>query len=277
MQHKVIVVLVDGLSAEVAHCMGYLAGMVEAGQGLQATLSCALPSLSRPLYECILTGATPVESGITHNGVSRLSLHDSIFHLARAAGKRTAAAAYHWVSELYNQSPWQAARDRFTHDERLPIQHGCFYWDDGYPDSHLLMDGEWLRSQYDPDFLLIHPMGVDDAGHQFGLDSRQYRNQARRMDSLLADLLPQWLAEGYQVVITSDHGMNNDLSHGGTLAEERRVPLWLFGDAFVAQWPAGPAMQQTQLCALMADLLGVPHDKPSGPPLLKAGNLPEVH
>ena len=79
------------------------------------------------------------------------------------------------------------------------------------------------------------------------------------------------------MVITSDHGMNNDLSHGGTLAEERRVPLWLFGDAFVAQWPAGPAMQQTQLCALMADLLGVPHDKPSGPPLLKAGNLPEVH
>ena len=31
-------------------------------------------------------------------------------------------------------------------------------------------------------------MGVDDAGHQFGLDSRQYRNQARRMDSLLAEL-----------------------------------------------------------------------------------------
>ena len=42
---------------------------------------------------------------------------------------------------------------------------------------------------------------------------------------LLADLLPQWLAEGYQVVITSDHGMNADLSHGGTLAEERAVPL----------------------------------------------------
>lgn len=72
---------------------------------MQATLSCALPSLSRPLYECILTGATPVESGITHNGVSRLSRQESIFHLARAGGKRTAAAAYHWVSELYNQSP----------------------------------------------------------------------------------------------------------------------------------------------------------------------------
>lgn len=97
------------------------------------------------------------------------------------------------------------------------------------------------------------------------------------MDSLLADLLPQWLGEGYQVLVTSDHGMNNDLSHGGTLPEERTVPLWLFGDAFVAQWPAGPALQQTQLCGLMADLLGVAHDKPSGLPLLKAACLREVH
>ena len=64
------------------------------------------------------------------------------------------------------------------------------------PDSHLLMDGEWLRSQYRYDFLLIHPMGVDDAGHQFGLDSASTAIQARRMDSLLADLLPQWLAGG---------------------------------------------------------------------------------
>ncbi|MGL5537554.1 MAG: alkaline phosphatase family protein, partial [Aeromonas veronii] len=32
MQHKVIVVLVDGLAAEVAHTMGYLGGMVEAGR-----------------------------------------------------------------------------------------------------------------------------------------------------------------------------------------------------------------------------------------------------
>lgn len=62
--------------------MGYLGGMVEAGRGLHTTLNAALPSISRPLYECILTGVPPVVSGITHNGVSRLSLHDSIFHLA---------------------------------------------------------------------------------------------------------------------------------------------------------------------------------------------------
>ncbi len=57
------------------------------------------------------------------------------------------------------------------------------------------------------------------------------------MDSLLADLLPQWLAEGYQVVITSDHGMNNDLSHGGTLAEGAG---YRSGCLAMRLWPSGP-------------------------------------
>ena len=234
---KTILVVLDGLSNQVAqHAMGYLHAECSQGNGFYYRMTCELPSLSRPLYECILTGVPPVRSGIIHNGVSRLSRERSVFHFARAAGLTTAAAAYHWVSELYNRTPFVPARDRHTDAPDLPIQFGHFYSDDSYPDSHLFEDAESLRLRHDPDFLLIHPMGVDDAGHKFGLDSRQYRNQARRMDSLLADLLPQWLAEGYQVVITSDHGMNNDLSHGGTLPEERTVPLWLFGDAFIERW-----------------------------------------
>lgn len=266
MKHKVILVLVDGLSAKVAHGMGYLAALVEAGIARYDVVQCALPSLSRPLYECLLTGAAPVQSGVVHNGVSRLSNETSLFHLATAQGRTTAAAAYHWFSELYNRSPWQLAH-RHTHDSALPISHGIFYWDDSYPDSHLLADGESLRLTYDPDFLLIHPMGVDDAGHRFGLDSPQYRNQARRMDGLLANLLPGWLAEGYQVVITADHGMNSDGSHGGTLEEERSVPLWLVGSAFDLSAAAQP-IAQTAICGLLADLLALAHDKPALPWLL---------
>lgn len=266
MRHKVILVLVDGLSARVAHGMGYLAALVAAGQGSHHRLASELPSLSRPLYECLLTGASPLQSGITHNGVSRLSTQTSLFHLATRQGRRTAAAAYYWVSELYNVSPWQE-RHRFTHDDALPIQHGLFYWYDGYPDSHLLADAEALRTLHDPDFLLVHPMGVDDAGHRFGLDSPEYRNRARKMDALLAGVLPHWLAAGYQVVVTADHGMNSDRTHGGTLDEERQVPLWLLGAAFDHGAPER-AIPQTSLCGLLADLMGLEHDKASLPWLL---------
>jgi predicted AlkP superfamily pyrophosphatase or phosphodiesterase len=267
MARTVILVLVDGLSWQTAHdSMGYLQGMVEAGRAGLYRVDCALPSLSRPLYECVLTGVPPVDSGIVHNGVSRLSNQVSIFHLARRAGLTTAAAAYHWVSELYNRSPYDAVRDRFTDDPELPIQHGVFYHADGYPDDHLMLDAECLRLKHHPDFLFVHPMNTDDAGHHHGVDSPQYRNAARRMDAQLARYVPGWLEAGHQVIVTADHGMNRDHSHGGLLEEERQVPLWIAGSAF--RYPATLTVRQTEICGLVADLLGLSHDKPRNPALL---------
>ncbi|MFP3514871.1 alkaline phosphatase family protein [Pseudomonas sp. SIMBA_077] len=261
MKHKVILVVLDGLNYDVArHAMGHLQAYVNAGRAELYRLSCELPALSRPLYECILTGVTPIESGIVHNNVARLSHQRSVFHYAREAGLSTAAAAYHWVSELYNRSPFIAARDRHTQDPDLPIQYGHFYWSDHYPDSHLFADAQSLRLIHAPDFLLVHPMNIDDAGHKHGLDSAQYRNSARSADILLADYLHDWLDAGYQVLVTADHGMNNDRSHNGLLPEEREVPLFVLGDAFSFDPQATP--KQTELCGTICQLLGVAHDKP---------------
>ncbi|MVT82002.1 alkaline phosphatase family protein [Pantoea agglomerans] len=258
---KTILVVLDGLSNQVAqHAMGYLHAECSQGNGFYYRMTCELPSLSRPLYECILTGVPPVRSGIIHNGVSRLSRERSIFHFARSAGLTTAAAAYHWVSELYNQTPFVPARDRHTDAPDLPIQYGHFYSDDSYPDSHLFEDAESLRLRHDPDFLLIHPMNIDDAGHKSGLSSPQYRNRARIADGLLSQWMPLWLAEGYQVMVTADHGMNDDRSHGGILPEETTVPLFVFGRAFSLQPDLAP--QQTDLCGTLCELLEVAHDKP---------------
>ncbi|WP_395602093.1 alkaline phosphatase family protein [Pseudomonas sp. A1230] len=268
MKHNVILVVLDGLSHEVAcHAMGHLQAYIGAGRAALYQLECELPALSRPLYECILTGVPPIDSGIVHNNVSRLSSQRSIYHYARDAGLKTAAAAYHWVSELYNRSPFVAARDRHTDDPSLPIQHGHFYWNDHYPDSHLFADAENLRLRHAPNFLLIHPMNIDDAGHKHGLDSSQYRNSARSADIILADYLQGWLDAGYQVLVTADHGMNNDRSHNGLLPEERQVPLFVLGDAFSLN--AGAVPKQTEICGTVCELLGVPHDKPVCRELLK--------
>lgn len=262
MSNKVILVLIDGLSWQTAHdCMGVLLGLREAGRASLFRLEAELPSVSRPLYECVLTGVVPAMSGIIHNHVTRLSNQTSLFHLARAAGRTTAAAAYHWISELYNRSPYLAVRDRFTDDETLAIQHGVFYHADSYPDDHLFLDAEALRRRQDPDLLFVHSMNVDDAGHRHAYDSPQYRNAARKADLALGEHLLVWLAEGYQVIVTSDHGMNNDHSHGGILPEERQVPLFALGSAFCHDEAA--SIRQTEICGLAAELLGIAHDKPS--------------
>lgn len=127
-------------------------------------------------------------------------------------------------------------------------------------------DAESLRLRHQPDFLLIHPMNIDDAGHRHGLSTPQYRNAARHADGLLSRWLPGWLAAGYQVMVTADHGMNDDRSHGGILPEERQVPLFVFGDAFTLS-PARPL--QTELCGTICQLLDVDHDRPACGDLLR--------
>ena len=259
MNNKVILVVLDGLNYQVAHdCMGYLNALIEQQRATLYKITSELPSLSRPLYECILTGTPPAVSGIVSNDITRRSNQHSIFSLASEQGLTTAAAAYHWMSELYNRTPYNAVRDRFTDDKDLNIQHGCFYHLDHYPDETLFLDAEHLRLSHQPDFLLIHPMNIDNAGHLFGLDSSQYRNCARQADIILSHYIDTWVAEGYQVLVTSDHGMNNDKSHGGTLGCEREVPLFVIGDQFSHQ---ATQIKQTQLCGTICQLLQLDHQK----------------
>ncbi|MEH6532979.1 MAG: alkaline phosphatase family protein [Photobacterium frigidiphilum] len=275
MRNKVILVVLDGLNYQVAHdCMGYLNGLIETHQATLYKVQAQLPSMSRPLYECILTGKRPVESGIVNNEVVRLSYHSSVFSLAKDAGLITAAAAYHWMSELYNRAPYDAIRDRVTNDETLNIQHGCFYHSDHYPDEHLFLDAEYLRRQYNPNFLLIHPMNIDDTGHKFGLDSSQYRNSARYADIYLSRFVPEWIDQGYQIIVTSDHGMNNDRSHGGVLAEEREVPMFVIGSQFAHRHVVEniEPPKQTEICGLVCDLLGIEHHDKASCKMLLAGS-----
>lgn len=262
MYNKIILIVLDGLAYETAEqCMGFLQGLKAQGATTLYKIQCELPSKSRPLYETILTGAPPVISGIVHNDVLRNSNQQSVFSLARKSGLTTAAAAFHWFSELYNRTPYNAIRDRHTDNPEQLIQHGRFYHGDHYPDSYLYLDAECLRRQYDPDFLLIHPMNIDNAGHRDGVDSAHYRNTVRNSDGELSKYLPTWIDEGYQVIVTADHGMNADKSHGGTLPEERDIPLFVIGKSFSHLAECVP--MQTEICGSICELLGIrDHDKP---------------
>lgn len=255
---KVIEIVLDGLRYDtLVSSMGYLNHLVEKSQAALYRVKSELPSLSRPLYEVLLTGTPSYVNGITSNQVVRLSRQQSIFHLAREKGLGTAAAAYHWISELYQRAPFDYIADRFQNDEGKPIQHGIFYFEDHYPDTHVFADAEYLRSAYDPDFLFIHPMNIDDTGHKFTSDSAEYRGQALRADSLLSLVIPAWTALGYTILITSDHGMNEDGQHGGTGNGERNVPLIAIGADFAPGDYTREELPQLALAPLVCRLLGL--------------------
>lgn len=266
--NRVVLIVIDALRFDTACThMGYMQHLVERGVAARYEVRSEVPSLSRPLYETILTGTPPIIHGVTSNRTVRLSNQTSLFHLAQSSGKTTAAAAYYWVSELYNRAPFQHFEDRIQLDMDLPIENGLFYFEDHYPDSHLFADAAWLMDQKEPDFLYIHPMNVDDDGHKFTADSKEYRNRVLAVDGLLSIFIPKCVEQGYEVIVTADHGMTNDGNHGGNTVEDRHVPMFVLSKLVKAGINEG-IVSQLQVAPLVCRLLDIESSEEMVPLLL---------
>lgn len=260
--NKVILVLSDALRYDTAVAgMGYLGHLVEARLASLYKVIGELPSMSRPMYETVHTGVPVSVHGIVSNQVTRRSTQPNVFQAAKEAGKSTAAAAYFWFSELYNRTPYNLIDDREVDDDSLLIQHGRFYTQDDYPDIELFSSAAMLVRKFNPDYLLVHPMGMDYSGEQHGSDSSAYRNHAIFQDVLLANILPEWMERGYNVLVTGDHGINADKLHGGTTPELREVPLFLIRPGVKGSGDTGEVISQLQIAPTVCRLLDIPIPK----------------
>ena len=256
---KVILILSDGLRYDTAVAsMGYLGHLVAEKVASLYKVTGELPSVSRPMYETVHTGLSTSEHGIVSNLVVRRSTKPNVFQSAVHAGKVTAAAAYWWFSELYNRAPYDKIMDREVDDDSLLIQHGRFYTQDEYPDVELFATAGILFRRFKPDYLLIHPMGMDYLGATFGADSAEYRGQAIHQDLWLAPYITEWMSAGYSILLTGDHGMNADGQHGGTTPEDREVPLFVIRPDTPGKGDTQQVVSQLQIAPTLCKLLGVP-------------------
>ena len=84
--NRVVMVVIDALKYETACThMGFMQHLLEQNKVARFQVKGELPSLSRPMYETILTGTPAIEHGIVHNSVARLSKEKSLFHLVKEA------------------------------------------------------------------------------------------------------------------------------------------------------------------------------------------------
>jgi len=260
--NKTIFVLLDACQYEAGiRNLGYLEHLIDYGKGARYKVRGELPSLSRPMYATLMTGIPVCMHGITSNATVRTLQCENVFSLCKAHAGVTAAAAYSWVSELYNHSPFRPDEDRIQIHPGGMIDVGMFYWEDGYPDSHLFADGEYLRRRFEPDFILYHSMGIDYQGHLKGAGSREYEGAIAGADEILSQLMEGWRKEGCQVVVTADHGMNTLGIHGGSDPEQRDTPLYIFSDMVKPGRFESEYISELNVAPLLCRLLGIPAGK----------------
>lgn len=267
---KVILILSDALRYDAAKAnMGFLGHLVETRQASLYKIIGELPSMSRPMYETIHTGMPSSGHGIVANSMVRRSSKPNVFQAVKDAGMVTAAAACFWVSELYNRAPYDPIEDREVDDDTLAIQHGRFYTEDDYPDLELFYCAAHLVRKFSPDYLLLHPMGLDYRGETFGADTKEYRNHATYQDAKLAPLIMEWREAGYTILVTGDHGINADGNHGGTTPDQRDVPMFIIQPDHTGKGDTGEIVSHMQIAPTVLHGLGVPvPESMKYPPLL---------
>lgn len=258
---KTVFVLLDGLQSDYAkEHLGYLEHLCEKNIAAKYEVLGELPSASRPMYETIFTGVPVYEHGITNNKICRLSNQEHLFKILKQQHKKTLAVAYYWISELYLSAPFAKEKDVYHEDGQSDIDKGFFYFEDSFPDNHLYSLASALMFHEQYDFVFIHPMGIDDAGHKFGAGSKDYANAVIANDTLLSTYIPQWINQGYSVVVGADHGMSEQGYHGGNSDIQRRTALYII-DQEVVPGNHDHMLTTLEFAPLLCQLTGI---KPGG-------------
>ena len=226
-------VVFDGLGYLEAQTMRSLSLLRAHGQC--RTTHVGPSSMSRPVYAVLSTGLEPDRTGARGNDDITPMAAQSVWELARAAGLSVSA-----VSEL---AWWR---------ELFP---GTF-------DKYLLAERteNFFRLAPPADLRLIHPLYIDEAGHEHGAASSQYQAAVARADRELSEFLATLDLSRDLVIVTADHGHSLRGGHGGQQDRVAHV-LTCHAGVGVRHLPGSPddaILQSTTIGPSLALLLGLP-------------------
>lgn len=190
------------------------------------------PSISRPMYATLGSGASPRLHGVTSNAQQGALRVRTLVDEARAHGVpallRDDRTSFWW--DLFASPPNERV-------ERVDV---------------LI---ERLRAA--PRALaLVHLLDADEAAHAHGAKSPQYA-AALQADAVAVERIAAAMdLERDILVVTADHGHRDRGGHGGQEPEVVQVPLWLVGRG--ARPGDFGAARATDVAPTLAVLLGLP-------------------
>lgn len=265
LRRKLLLIIIDGVPyRNWRRLFGNLEGWVQSGEARVWRHRSVLPSTSASCYASIHTGTPPQVHGSWGNEyVFRLGQPD-IFSEVTKAGGTTGAVAHSFWSEFFHRAPFDPVRDLEYDEPGAPITHGRFHTMTGYgganqmtpSDADLFATLTMLTERFGIDYGMLHTCTLDSMGHRFFHDCHEMDHACAHLDAMLAPYVARWRRNGYEVIVTADHGQDARGHHGGTAEEQLDSALYWFGGG---EGPAANAViGQLQLAPTILSRLGVP-------------------
>ena len=226
---RALFVVVDGLRRDSAETME--AARVLASHGQCRVSDQGSYTVSRPMYALLSTGLEVDRHGARNNENSAPLAAESIWQVARESGLRVFGSSHlPWFKELFP---------------------GGF---DAFSLAHTHEDDVFATPL--GDVTVVHPLYVDEAGHQSGGASPAYAAAVKRVDGELLRALAAIDFEQDLVVLTADHGHRDAGGHGGAQPEINHV-LICFAGRNVAHREGRLAFDGRSTAPALALLLGL--------------------
>ncbi|HAZ36812.1 MAG TPA: hypothetical protein DEF85_06295 [Clostridiaceae bacterium] len=238
---KVCLIIVDGLRYDTSLKMPFINEMLNKNNGIHYRAMAETPSISRPGYERILTGSQTYINGITSNLGLKPSITPNLFSACKSNNLKTAACGFYWLKDLYS----------------ISIDEGYFYY---YNDDKVFYEAEKQIINYSPNFLVVHPMKVDRAGHKFGGKSKEYDEVVYEIDSEIKNLYEVLYKNNYTLIITSDHGHKDKGGHGDSNIKSLEIPIIILSPDLNATnfKDSNNIISQRDIAPTICDLLKIP-------------------
>lgn len=253
---RVIVMISDGLRADLAGELPNISSLAKRSDASFHVAQTAMPSLSEPGWTAILSGAEPRISGVRTNAYSGSPVPvETLFQTAARAGVPTAVAgaANEW-EELFRGQPDE------VHVAPFPYGKGS----SGDSESDPLV----MRVLESPARLMVlYYPAVDDSSHYHGPFSDEGVAAMLGFDRRVGEIMRRLDLARDTLVVTSDHGHIDSGGHGGYEDEARGATLLMVGKGVRKSGPL--VVSQLDIAPTIAVLLGIgrPRDA-EGMPLL---------
>lgn len=261
---RVVLIVVDGLRLDVSRKLPNLNELRKEGADLAVKVG--QPSLSYPSWTVIASGAWQEISGVTTNWYKGPVQADNLFRVAKDSGL---------PSVVVGSPGWKKLFDPYL-TEALIVEEPP---EEAPPEEWAKVDEETYRlasevlDKYSSGFILIHFVGTDAMAHNYGGVSREFLDEAMRVDGFIGKLVQKLDPDKDVVLVTADHGHVDRGGHGGWEEAVLKVPLVLRGKPI----RKGLYTEQTQadIAPTVAALLGLPYPVHSqGRPLFELMEAP---
>ena len=248
-QQRMVYVIVDGLREDVSRTMPTLNTL--RAHGFDAVVRTSQPSLSFPNWTTLLSGAPQRISGVTTNWFEERVPVETLVDTALADKRTVVVSAPTDFELLYGV---KRTGHVFLRD-----------WEKGaYMSGGIVDNAIRLAAESSPTILIVHLPDIDEAGHEFGGGSQEYRDMALKVDRDLGRLVAAFQGPVTTFVVASDHGHIDTGGHGGPEDVVTKVPVVFAGLNVRPGTAEGTQDQVAPTVALLADL-PAPRNATGGP------------